>query len=325
MNKKDKNINQRISLMQFILKYGIYFLFMFVIIILSLTNKNFLAIDNFINVLLQTSITAVLAIGMTFVIITGGIDVSVGGVLAISSACGIGAIKLFAAPVWLGIMIFLIVGGLFGAINGVSVAYLRMPAFLVTLATMNIARGLTLVISGGKSWYNLPAFFSTIGKGSILGVPMLILIMIVLYIIGAVLLKRTVYGRKIFAIGGNAEAAKVSGINVQRIRMSAYILSGFITGIGAIMTTSRLGSFWAAMGVGVEFTVIAGVVVGGTSLAGGVGSLGGTLIGVLLMGIINNALNLWGVPAEWQDVARGMIIFLAVMMDALRTRYRKAD
>lgn len=323
--KKQELVNERISPLQFVLKYGIYFLFAFVVIILALTNGNFMTMNNAVNVLLQTSIISVIAIGMTYVIITGGIDVSVGAVMAIASGCGVGLIKLFNAPPWLGVLVIILVGLIFGIINGVSVAYLKMPAFLVTLATMGIARGLTLVISRGKSWYDLPPIFAWIGKGSFLGIPVLIFMVILLYILGIILLKQTVYGRKVFAVGGNPEAAKVSGIDVRKIQMSTYALLGLITGIAALMTTARLGSFWAAMGQGVEFTVIAGVVVGGTSLAGGVGSLGGTLIGVLLMGVINNALNLWGVPAEWQDVARGMIIFLAVMMDALRTKYRKAD
>lgn len=326
MSEKNKELlNEKISPLQFVLKYGIYFLFALVVIILAFTNANFLTMNNAINVLLQTAIIAVIAIGMTYVIITGGIDVSVGAVMAIASGCGVGLIKIFGVPAWFGVVVIILVGLVFGVINGLSVAYLRMPAFLVTLATMGIARGLTLVISRGKSWYDLPPVFAWIGKGSFLGIPVLIFMVVILYILGIILLNNTVYGRKIFAIGGNSEAAKVSGINVRKVQMSAFALLGLITGIAALMTTARLGSFWAAMGTGVEFTVIAGVVVGGTSLAGGVGSLGGTIIGVLLMGVINNALNLWGVPAEWQDVARGLIIFLAVMMDALRTRYRKAD
>lgn len=326
MENKTQNLTgERISVGQFILKYGIYFLFTLIVIILAVFNKSFLQGTNIINVGLQTSVNAVLAIGMTYVIITGGIDVSIGAVMAVASACGVGLIKVYNVPVGLGILVIIAVGTLFGLINGLSVAYLRMPAFLVTLATQGIARGFTLVISSGKSWYDLPEAFQFIGKESFLGIPVLVYMVLVLYILGWILLRQTVYGRKVYAIGGNAEAAKVSGINVRRVQMSVYVLLGLIAGISALMTTARVGSFWAAMGQGIEFMVIAGVVVGGTSLAGGVGSLGGTIIGVLLLGVINNALNLWGIPSEWQDVFRGAIIFLAVMLDALRTRYRKAD
>ena len=322
---KENLAGERISAGQFILKYGIYFLFLLIIAILAVSNANFMTGTNLINVLLQTSVNAVLAIGMTFVIITGGIDVSVGAIMAVASACGVGLIKVFNFPVGVGVLVIILVGLIFGIINGASVAYLRMPPFLVTLATQGIARGLTLVISSGKSWYDLPDFFGFIGKKSFLEIPVLVWMVLILYGLSFILLRQTVYGRKVYAIGGNPEAAKVSGINVKRVQMSVYAFLGLISGIAALMTTSRVGSFWAAMGQGVEFTVIAGVVVGGTSLAGGVGTLGGTIIGVLLLGVINNALNLWGIPSEWQDVFRGAIIFLAVMLDALRTKYRKAD
>lgn len=325
MNTKANLSGDKISIGQFILKYGIYFLFLLIVIVLAIFNGSFLTGTNLINVLLQTSVNAVLAIGMTYVIITGGIDVSVGAVMAVSSACGVGLIKVLNVPVGVGILVIIAVGVIFGLINGVSVAYLRMPAFLVTLATQGIARGLTLVISSGKSWYDLPEAFQFIGKESFLGIPVLIYMVAIVFALGMVLLRLTVYGRKVYAIGGNPEAAKVSGISVRRVQMSVYTLLGLITGIAALMTTARVGSFWAAMGTGIEFMVIAGVVVGGTSLAGGVGSLGGTIVGVLLLGVINNALNLWGVPSEWQDVFRGVIIFIAVMLDALRTKYRKAD
>ena len=326
MKGNAENISgSKISVGQFVLKYGIYFLFLIIVAILAVFNGNFLTGTNMVNVLLQTSVNGVLAIGMTYVIITGGIDVSVGAIMAVASACGVGLIKVYHFPVGIGVAVIILVGLIFGIINGVSVAYLNMPAFLVTLATQGIARGLTLVISSGKSWYDLPDFFGFIGKEEFLGIPVLVYMVIVLYLLAFVLLRNTVYGRKVYAIGGNPEAAKVSGINVRRVQMSVYALLGFITGIAALMTTARVGSFWAAMGTGVEFTVIAGVVVGGTSLAGGVGTLGGTIIGVLLLGVINNALNLWGIPSEWQDVFRGVIIFIAVMLDAIRTKYRKAD
>ena len=311
--------------LQFFLKYGILVLFSLLVVILAITSKNFLSIANVTNVLLQTSVIGVIAIGMTFVIITGGIDVSVGSVVAIASAAGVGLIKFMGAPWWLGMLCIVLVGIVFGLINGVSVTYLRMPAFLVTLSTMGIGRGLTLVMSGGRSWHALPPQFGAISTTTIAGFPVMIPAVVVMYVLSYVVLQRTAYGRKLFALGGNKESARVSGISVKRIEMVAYVVCGSLAGVAAIFQTARLNSFWAAMGTGFEFQAIAAVVIGGTSLAGGIGTTWGTLMGVLLMGVINNALNLWGIPANWQDVARGTIIFIAVMLDALRTRYLRTE
>ncbi|PKM52130.1 MAG: sugar ABC transporter permease [Firmicutes bacterium HGW-Firmicutes-7] len=310
---------------QILLKYGIYVMFVVLCIILSFVSPKFLTETNIINILLQTSIIGVIAIGMTFVIIAQGIDVSVGAILAISSGAGVGAIKLLGAPWWLGILVMILIGLIFGLLNGYATAYLKMPAFLVTLATMSIGRGLTLVLSGGKSWFDLPVQFKQLSASNVGGIPVLIILVIILYIIGHYVLKYTVYGRKIYAVGGNPEAARVSGINVKLIIMSTFVVSGLISSFAGILQTARMNSFWASMGTGFEFSAIAAVVIGGTSLSGGVGTLGGTFVGVLIMGVINNALNLWGVSANWQEVARGAIIFIAVMLDAFRTKYVAKD
>lgn len=304
-----------------LLDYGIVVLFLLLVLILSFTTRNFMTTANVVNVLLQSSIMAVMSIGVTFVIIIGGIDVSVGSLLAISSAAGVGLIKLAGAPWWLGMSVMILTGLGFGMVNGAAVSFLRMPAFLVTLSMMAIGRGLTLVLSGGKSWYNLPEQFGVVNAAKFLGLPILLIIVLILYLIGSIVLGSTIYGRKIYAVGGNSEAARVSGIKVKLITMSAFMISGLTAGIASLLQTARLNSFWAEMGTGFELRAIAAVVIGGTSLTGGVGTLWGTLIGVLLMGVINNALNLLGVPSNWQDVARGGIIFVAVMLDAFRTRY----
>jgi len=309
------------SVTRFILERGILFLFAFLIIVLSFVTPNFLSVANLSNVLLQSSIMAVLAIGVTFVIITGGIDVSVGSVLAIASGAGVGLIKLAGAPWWIGIIAMPLVGLAFGIFNGVSVAYFRMPAFLVTLSAMAIGRGLTLALSGGRSWYDLPEQFLLLNAAKVAGIPALLIIVLLIYVIAGIILTRTIYGRKVYAVGGNAEAARVSGINVRIITMSAYAVSGLTAGIAGLLQTARLNSFWAEMGTGFELRAIAAVVIGGTSLTGGIGNVWGTLVGVLLLGVINNALNLIGVPSNWQDVARGGVIFLAVLMDSVRTRY----
>ncbi|MBA7513480.1 D-allose transport system permease protein AlsC [subsurface metagenome] len=314
-----------IKVFQVILKYGIYVLFIILCIILAIFSPNFLTMRNIINVLLQISIIGVISIGMTYVITARGIDVSVGAVVAVASASGVGAIKLLGAPWWLGMLIMIIVGFLFGIINGFSVAYIKMPPFLVTLATMSIARGLTLVLSGGKSWFDLPVQFALLGSSTFVSIPVLIIIVILLYVLAHIVLSNTIFGRQTYAVGGNPDAAKFSGINVKMVIARTFIISGTICGLASILQTARLNSFWASMGVGFEFSSIAAVVIGGTSLSGGVGNLGGTFVGVLIMGVINNALNLWGVSAHWQNVARGTIIFLAVMLDALRSKYKSLE
>ncbi len=310
---------------QALLKYGVYLMFTALCVILALTSKSFLSANNIINVLLQTSVIGIIAIGMTFVIIAQGIDVSVGSVVAICGGAGVGLIKLYAMPWWVGMLTMIAIGLLFGLINGLATAYIRMPAFLVTLATMSIARGLALVLSGGKSWFGLPVQFTFMSSETLAGVPLIIWIVFICYGIAAFVLRYTMYGRKVFAVGGNPMAARASGINVQRIVLSTFVMCGFVAGLGAILQTARINSFWASMGTGFEFNAIAGVVIGGTSMAGGKGSLSGTLVGVLIMGVINNALNLWGVDANMQEVARGLIIFFAVMLDAVRTRFIASD
>jgi ribose transport system permease protein len=266
-----------------------------------------------------------MAVGMTLVIITGGIDVSVGAIMSASACVGAVLIVENGWNQWVGVLAIMLVATLFGIVNGYAVAYFKMPAFLVTLATQSVGKGLALVISNGQTYRKFCDIMTYIGTNDILGIPVLIWFMAVILIIGYLLLHNTVYGRKVLATGGNPEAAAVSGINTRAITMSTYVILGFICGISAIMTVGRIGSYWTALGTGIEFDVIAGVVIGGTSLAGGSGNMIGTLVGILLMGIIANALNLLGVDAYWQDVAKGAVIFLAVLIDSVRNRYARAE
>jgi ribose transport system permease protein len=262
---------------------------------------------------------------MTFVVMTGGIDVSVGAIMVACTATYAVLTQDSGASEVAGLIVMFLVAISFGVLNGISVAYFKMPPFLVTLATQGIGRGVALVLTGGVSYRNLGASFSFIGKESFLGVPLLIWVVALVFVIGYLLLHKTIYGRQVMAIGGNVNAARVSGINVRRVTMSVYILLGIISGIAGFITVARIGSYYAAMGQGMEFMVIAAVVIGGTSLSGGVGSILGTLVGTLLIGIINNSLNLFGVAAEWQDVARGIVIFLAVLFDAIRNKFNFAE
>ncbi|HWR22515.1 MAG TPA: ABC transporter permease [Feifaniaceae bacterium] len=309
----------------FLLKYGTYILFLTVVLIMLLASDKFRTLSNMVNILLQNSTLGVMAVGMTLVIITGGIDVSVGAIMSCAACVGAVLIVEHGVNQWLGMLVIIAIATGFGFINGFAVAYLKMPAFLVTLATQSVGRGLALVISNGQTYRKFSDVTIYVGTASILGIPLLIWLMLIIMAVGYFLLHRTVYGRQVFATGGNAEAALVSGINTRKIEMSTYAILGFICGIASIMTVGRIGSYWTALGTGIEFDVIAGVVIGGTSLAGGSGNMAGTLVGVLLMGVIANALNLLGVDAYWQDVAKGAVIFLAVFIDAVRNRYARAE
>ena len=308
----------RLSPAEILSKYGIYVLFVFLILILSVTNSKFFTATNFSNVLIQVSNYALLGVGMSFVIMTGGIDVSVGATMVVSASAYVVATQMYHLSEPVGLLILLLVSVLFGLINGVAIAYFDMPPFLVTLATQCIGRGLALVLTGGVSYRNLGASFTFIGKNSFLGLSLMVWVALLMFVIGYFLMHRTVYGRRIMAIGGNIQAARMSGIAVKKNIVSVYVLMGLIAGIAGFVTMARLGSFYASMGDGMEFMVIAAVVIGGTSMTGGEGSIIGTLVGTLIVGIINNALNLFSVSADWQGVAKGLVIFVAVMLDSAR-------
>ena len=307
------------------LNYCIYLLLLLVCLILALTTTSFLTISNITNVMLQTSIIAVLSIGITFVLITGNNDLSVGGVMAVSSAAGIGLIKLHGWSWWGGMLVIIGVAVLFGILNGCIVAYVKAPAFLTTLATQFVGRGLALVISGGSSWYDLPNPFTVITSTSIVRIPLMILVVVALYVVFHVRISKTIFGRRVYAVGSNPDSARVSGINVPKTILLAYVQCGFLVGLASILQVARMNSFWAAMGTGLESQAIAGAIIGGASMSGGVGNLLGTLAGVLLMGVFNNALNLYGVDANWQEAVRGFVIILAIVIDSIRNRYNAAD
>ena len=222
---------------------------------------------------------------------------------------------------YVGALAILATGLVVGLVNGISSSYLRMPAFLVTLATMTMASGLALTVSGGGSITGLPEALFEFGTNKVGPISIPVIVMFGAFIAGHLLLSKTVFGRKVYAVGGNPEAARVAGIHVNRIICATFLLSGLAVGIASIVLTARFDSYNASLGDGYEFTAIAAVVIGGTSLYGGRGTMAGTLLGVLMLGVINNSLNLLAVSPFYQDVVRGGIIFLAVLLDALRTRY----
>ena len=290
-------------------------------VVLSFATSAFLTSKNIMNVLQQISTNGMIAFGMTYVILLGGIDLSVGSVVALS---GVMSMALMARSGW-GLVPALLAGVLIGTaiglIDGFFITKVNMPAFIVTLAMMNIARGFALITTSGKPIYVQDDRLLIIGNGKLLeNVPLQAVYMLIIFALLFVVLNYTKYGRHLYATGGNIEAARFSGINVNRVQLTAYIISGTVSGFAGVLTAARLYSALPSMGEGAEMNAIAAVVLGGTMMTGGSGTLGGTLIGALIIGVMNNGLNLMGVSSYWQDVEKGVIIILAIYMDIIRNK-----
>ena len=290
-------------------------------IILTLIAPNFLTAGNLRNVLWQVTAMGIIAIGQTFVILTGGIDLSVGGIAALSAMAG-GLLMTANGDerVTLGIIATLLIGLLAGTINGLIIAYGRLAPFIVTLGMLSITNSLTYVISDAKSITGLPDAYRIWGRGEIMGVPLYLITFIVLFILGQIFLSRTKPGRFIYAIGSNEEAARLAGVNVRAYKTLPYAITGVLCAIAAIILSGKLGAIDPDTGTGLELRTIAAVVIGGTSLFGGKGSLYGTLIGVFLIGFLNNGLNLLRVNAFWQGTAVGVVIILSVLVERMSRR-----
>ncbi|WLQ15523.1 ribose ABC transporter permease [Hahella aquimaris] len=293
--------------------------FIVIFIAMALANENFLTTANLSNVARQVSINAIIAVGMTCAILTGGIDLSVGPVMALSGTITAGLI-LAGFPPEVSIVGGLLVGALFGAGNGAFVAYAKMPPIIVTLATMGIARGLALIYTGGYPISGLPDSFSVLGRGEVFGIQAPILVMAAVYLVAYVLLNHMPFGRYVYAIGGNEEAARLSGVRVQRYKLAVYTISGFTAALAGIVLTSRLMSGQPNAGIGFELDAIAAVVLGGAAIAGGRGAIMGTLIGAMMLGVLNNGLNLMGVSPYIQNIIKGGIILLAIFISRSRDR-----
>lgn len=293
------------------------FLGLFLIItIITILNPDFLSVNNLLNVLRQVSINAIIAFGMTFVILTGGIDLSVGSILALTGAVTAGMMAGGTDPI-LAMLLGLILGALLGAVNGVLIAKGNVAPFIATLATMTIYRGLTLVYTEGRPISGLgdSLTFQMLGKGYFFGIPVPVVTMLVSFGILYFILKKTTFGRRVYAVGGNEEASKLSGIKTGRIKIYVYALTGFLSALAALILTSRLNSAQPTAGQMFELDAIAAVVLGGTSLTGGRGWIVGTLIGALIIGVLNNGLNLIGVSSFFQQVVKGLVILFAVLID----------
>lgn len=297
-------------------QYGILIAFLAICLTLSSISPQFLTFSNWSIIFTQVSINALLAFGVTFVIITGGIDLSIGSVVAVSGVSAALLARQDSYPVIVPILGGLVVGLLFGALNGLLITKSKIAPFIVTLGVMTICRGLALIISKGRPISNLSESFNFIGGGDILGIPFPIIILFVVFIICSVVLKKTIFGRYVYAVGGNQQAAWASGINVNQVKMAVYALCGLLSGLAGILLTSRITTGQPNAGMSFELDAIAAAVIGGSSTSGGVGSIQGTLLGVILIGVLNNGLDLLNVSSYYQQVVMGVIIIGAVLLDS---------
>lgn len=288
------------------------------ILIVSISTPKFLTPSNLLNLLKSNSVNAIICCGMLMAILMGEIDISVGSTVGLTGVIGAYLITNLNAPVWVTVLSCLAVGALVGTVNGFAISYLQVPAFVATLATQCIGRGLTEIISGGITIRVRNEVYTGLGNTSIGGVSVIILYAALILIGIWVLLNKTRFGYYIYALGGNKTAAGYSGVNVKKYNMLPYILIGLLCGVGGIVWSARLGSAAATLGSGFEMDAIAAVVIGGTSMSGGVGTVGGTFIGILIIGVITNGLNLMGINSFWQGVLKGIIIMVAVVIDVLK-------
>ncbi|EPF2547621.1 ribose ABC transporter permease [Vibrio cholerae] len=291
---------------------------LFLVVVVSFLNPNFFTVDNLLNILRQTSVNAIIAVGMTLVILTAGIDLSVGSVLAL---CGAFAATLVAmeVPVLVAVPTALLAGAVLGAISGIIIAKGKVQAFIATLVTMTLLRGVTMVYTDGRpistGFTDTADTFAWFGTGYALGIPVPVWLMVVVFAGAWYLLNHTRFGRYVYAVGGNESATRLSGINVDRVKIGVYAICGLLAALAGIIVTSRLSSAQPTAGMGYELDAIAAVVLGGTSLMGGKGRIMGTLIGALIIGFLNNALNLLDVSSYYQMIAKAVVILLAVLVD----------
>ncbi len=290
------------------------------LVIFPTTRSTFLTQNNVFNILRQNASNLFLATGMTMVIILGGIDLSVGSVIALSGCVAAGCVVNMGLPEVAAFLIAILIGAAVGMFNGVVICKTNIPPFIVTLASMNITKGIALVYTQGAPIRCMTDAFKFPGAGYIGPIPTPVILMLIIFVIAVMLVNRTHFGRHIYAVGGNAQAASFSGINVQKVKFWVYTFTGIMAGIAGVGIASRLYSGQPRSGEGAEMDAIAAVVVGGTSMSGGSGRLGGTLIGVLIIGVLNNGLNLMGVDSNWQYIVKGFVILLAVYVDFIRNR-----
>ena len=320
MTEKTRSYSSRLMNSNTFRELGIFIAFIIVLIVLTILSPNaFARPANLINILKQASINGILATGMMFVIISGGIDLSVGSTVALAGVIAATFAHLGEYPLIVPVILALVVGGVVGLINGYGVAYGNIPSFIVTLGTMTIVRGVALIAANGQPVFNVTKEFEVIAGGFFLNViPHLVIFFVVIIAIFATILTRTVFGRRVYAIGGNEIAAKVSGINVKRIKLAVYTITGVLAGLAGLLLASRIISGNPTAGQGYELDAIAAVIIGGVSMSGGAGKWYGTVIGALLIAVIGNGLDILNVSSHLQLIIKGTIIIVAVLLDTKR-------
>lgn len=295
-------------------KFGLLLVVIVISIIMSVVSDVFLTTGNITNIIRQVSINGILAVGMTFVILTGGIDLSVGSLVAVTSViCG--SLLQSGVNTFLVCIIGIAAAVLFSLFNGYLVAYVGFQPFIATLATMTIGRGFALVFSNGKPYTIKVPSFIAIGQGNILGIPTPIIILFIVCIIALIILNMTTFGRYVFAIGGNKSAARLSGVKTRKVEMLVYIFSGICCGVVGLILSARISSGQPTAGEGYELDAIAATAIGGTSMTGGMGALSGTILGFVILGLLSNSMNLMNINSFWQQIVKGFIIILAVFLD----------
>ncbi|AFI86543.1 ribose ABC transporter permease [Aggregatibacter actinomycetemcomitans] len=309
---------QNIKLGKFLLEQRSIIALLVLIGVVSAINPDFFSVDNILNILRQTSVNAIIAVGMTFVILIAGIDLSVGSILALTGAFAASMVGA-ELPVLLIIPLVLLIGTLLGGISGVIVAKGKVQAFIATLVTMTLLRGVTMVYTDGRpistGFSDTADAFTFLGTGYLFVIPLPIWLMAIVFLVSWYVLKHTKIGRYIYALGGNEAATRLSGINVNKVKIFVFAVSGFLSSLAGLIVTSRLSSAQPTAGVSYELDAIAAVVVGGTSLMGGKGRVMGTLIGALIIGFLNNALNLLDISSYYQMIAKALVILIAVLAD----------
>ncbi|HEY71749.1 MAG TPA: ribose ABC transporter permease [Thermoflexia bacterium] len=303
-------------------RFSVFIILLIICLIFALGSGEFLTASNLLNVALQTSIIAIVAIGMTFTILTAGIDLSVGSLMALGGALAAGLAVRQGLGTFGGIGVSLLIGLALGAINGLLIIKGGMPPFVATLAMMAVARGLTLVYTQGRPIAGIEKDFVFWGTGRLLGIPMPVILLAIIATIAHVVLRYTRFGLYVYATGGNEETTHLAGVSPDRIKLAVYAISGLTATLGGVLLTARLWSAQPNAAVGWELDAIAAPVLGGISLFGGVGSIGGTLVGAFIIGVLSNGLNLLGIPSYYQQVIKGVVFILAVMLDLFTKRRR---
>ena len=287
-------------------------------VVLSFTTESFATVTNLFNVVRQITINLFLACGMTYVILLAGIDLSVGSVIAVSGCISAGLIVWNGLPVYVGIMSGIAAGVLIGIVNGFIVSSTNIPAFIVTLATMNIGRGIARVYTGAQTISVLDDKYMFWGMGTILGIPIQLYCIVAVVAVSSFILNKTQMGSHIYAVGGNKQAAEYSGINVKKVTFFVFIYSSFLASLAGILTVGRTFTAMMTLGEGAEMDAISAVVLGGTSMNGGRGTIAGTVIGAIVIGVLKNGMNLLGIDSSWQYIVQGVVILIAVYIDWLK-------